>query len=73
MALPELLDDIRKRPGSGDVIAVIDPRPKRSSPNYDCGAEAVDEAVAAAKSSSAGVGRSCRAVSGPRSCGGSRI
>ncbi len=52
MALQELLDDLRKRPGSGDVISVIDPATEETITEFtDCGADAVDEAVAAAKSS----------------------
>ena len=52
MALQELLDDIRKRPGSGDVIEVIDPATEETITEFtDCGADAVDEAVAAAKAS----------------------
>jgi acyl-CoA reductase-like NAD-dependent aldehyde dehydrogenase len=52
MALQELLDDLRKRPGSGDVISVIDPATEEIITEFtDCGADAVDEAVAAAKAS----------------------
>jgi acyl-CoA reductase-like NAD-dependent aldehyde dehydrogenase len=52
MALQELLDDLRKRPGSGDVISVIDPATEETITEFtDCGADAVDEAVAAAKAS----------------------
>ncbi|HXO12491.1 MAG TPA: aldehyde dehydrogenase family protein, partial [Mycobacterium sp.] len=52
MALQEILDDIRKRPGSGDVISVIDPATEETITEFtDCGADAVDEAVAAAKTS----------------------
>src|SRR3984893_4778537 len=52
MALQELLDDIRKRPGSGDVISVVDPATEETITEFtDCGADAVDEAVAAAKTS----------------------
>jgi acyl-CoA reductase-like NAD-dependent aldehyde dehydrogenase len=52
MALQELLDDIRKRPGSGDVIEVIDPATEEIITEFtDCGADAVNEAVAAAKAS----------------------
>src|ERR1700733_15291221 len=52
MALQELLDDLRKRPGSGDVISVIDPATEETITEFaDFGADAVDEAVAAAKSS----------------------
>src|SRR6201991_936826 len=52
MALQELLDDLRKRPGSGDVIAVIDPATEEQITEFtDCGEEAVNEAVARAKAS----------------------
>ena len=52
MALQELLDDLRKRPGSGDVISVIDPATEETITEFtDCGADGVDEAVAAAKAS----------------------
>src|SRR6202789_4503827 len=52
MALQELLDDLRKRPGSGDVIAVIDPATEETITEFsDCGEDAVDEAVARAKAS----------------------
>src|SRR6202161_106333 len=52
MTLQTLLDDIRKRPGSGDVIAVIDPATEEHITEFtDCGEEAVNEAVARAKAS----------------------
>ena len=52
MALQELLDDLRKRPGSGYVISVIDPATEETITEFtDCGADVVDEAVAAAKAS----------------------
>ncbi|HYY00464.1 MAG TPA: aldehyde dehydrogenase family protein [Mycobacterium sp.] len=52
MALQELLDDLRKRPGSGDVISVIDPATEEIITEFtDCGEAAVDQAVAAAKAS----------------------
>jgi phenylacetaldehyde dehydrogenase len=38
MALQEILDDIRKRPGSGDVISVIDPATEETITEFtDCG------------------------------------
>src|SRR6201991_560733 len=50
MALQELLDDLRKRPGSGDVISVIDPATEETITEFtDCGEAAVDEAAARAK------------------------
>ena len=52
MALQELLDDLRKRPGSGDVISVIDPATEETITEFtDCGEDAVNEAVARAKAS----------------------
>ena len=52
MAQQELLEDLRKRPGSGDVISVIDPATEEIITEFtDCGADAVDQAVAAAKAS----------------------
>src|ERR1700728_1671300 len=52
MALQEILDDIRKRPGSGEIISVIDPATEETITEFtDCGEDAVDEAVAAAKAS----------------------
>lgn len=52
MTLQAVLDDIRKRPGSGDVIQVIDPTTEEPITEFtDCGAEAVDEAAARAKAS----------------------
>ncbi|MBU9766539.1 aldehyde dehydrogenase family protein [Mycobacterium sp. TNTM28] len=50
MALQTVLDDIRKRPGTGETIAVIDPATEEQITEFrDCGPEAVDEAVARAK------------------------
>src|SRR6202012_4157408 len=52
MTLQTVLDDIRKRPGSGEVIAVTDPATEEQITEFtDCGEDAVDEAVAAAKAS----------------------
>jgi acyl-CoA reductase-like NAD-dependent aldehyde dehydrogenase len=52
MALQELLDDLRKRPGSGEVISVIDPATEETITEFtDCGEAAVDEAVTRAKAS----------------------
>jgi acyl-CoA reductase-like NAD-dependent aldehyde dehydrogenase len=52
MALQTVLDDIRKRPGSGDVITVINPATEETITEFtDCGEEAVNEAVATAKAS----------------------
>ncbi len=50
MTVQDLLDDIRKRPGTGDVIPIINPVTEEQITEFtDCGAEAVDEAVARAK------------------------
>jgi acyl-CoA reductase-like NAD-dependent aldehyde dehydrogenase len=52
MTLQAVLDDIRKRPGSGDVIQVIDPTTEEPITEFtDCGPEAVDEAAGRAKAS----------------------
>src|SRR6201992_1138911 len=52
MTLQAVLDELRKRPGSGDVIAVTDPATEEQITEFtDCGQEAVDEAVARAKAS----------------------
>src|ERR1700753_1000382 len=52
MALQELFDDLPKRPGSGDVISVIDPATEETITEFtDCGAAGVEEAVARAKAS----------------------
>ena len=50
MTVQTLMDEIRKRPGTGDVIPVIDPLTEEQITEFtDCGAEAVNEAVARAK------------------------
>ena len=52
MTLQTVLDEIRKRPGTGDVIPVIDPATEEPITEFtDCGAEAVDDAVARARAS----------------------
>src|ERR1700742_3231504 len=52
MALQELLDDLRKRPGSGDVISVMAAVTEETITEFtDCGAAGVEEAVARAKAS----------------------
>jgi acyl-CoA reductase-like NAD-dependent aldehyde dehydrogenase len=52
MTLQSVLEDIQKRPGTGDVIPIIDPVTEEQITEFrDCGPEAVDEAVARAKSS----------------------
>src|ERR1700754_1878939 len=52
MALQELLDDLRKRPGSGDVISVIDPATEETITEFtDCGGAAVNDAAARARDS----------------------
>ncbi len=50
MALQTILDDLRDRPGTGDVIAVIDPATEETITEFtDCGEKAVEEAAARAK------------------------
>src|SRR5690349_1619518 len=50
MTVEEVLDDIRKRPGTGDVISVIDPATEETITEFsDCGQEAVNDATARAK------------------------
>jgi acyl-CoA reductase-like NAD-dependent aldehyde dehydrogenase len=52
VTLQTVLEDIRKRPGTGDVIQVIDPATEEPITEFvDCGEEAVNEAVARAKAS----------------------
>jgi aldehyde dehydrogenase (NAD+) len=52
MTLQTVLDDIRKRPGSGEVIPIIDPVTEEQITEFtDGGAEAVNEAVARARAS----------------------
>ncbi|MEV4241480.1 MULTISPECIES: aldehyde dehydrogenase family protein [Nocardia] len=50
MTLQSILDEIRKRPGTGEVIPVIDPVTEDQITEFtDCGEEAVNEAVARAR------------------------
>jgi aldehyde dehydrogenase (NAD+) len=50
MSVRTVLDDIRKVPGTGDVIPVIDPATEEQLTEFtDCGPEAVNDAVARAK------------------------
>ncbi|OBI17870.1 betaine-aldehyde dehydrogenase [Mycobacterium sp. E2462] len=52
MTLQTVLDDIRKRPGSGESIAVINPATEETITEFtDCGPEAVDDAVTRARAS----------------------
>ena len=52
MTLQSVLEDIQKRPGTGDVISIINPVTEEQLTEFrDCGPEAVDEAVARAKAS----------------------
>src|SRR6202007_2401929 len=52
MTLQAVLDDIRKRPGTGEVIPIIDPVTEEPITEFtDCGEDAVNEAVARAKAS----------------------
>ena len=50
--LQTVLDEIRERPGTGDVIPIIDPVTEEQITEFtDCGEKAVNEAVARAKAS----------------------
>ena len=52
MTLQTVLDDLRKRPGTGDVIAVINPATEQTITEFtDCGEAAVNDAVARARAS----------------------
>lgn len=52
MAVQAVLDEIRARLGTGEKIAIINPATEEQIAEFtDCGAEAVDEAVARAKAS----------------------
>ena len=52
MTVQAVLDEARERPGTGDVIPVIDPSTEEQITEFtDCGPEAVNEAVARAKAS----------------------
>jgi aldehyde dehydrogenase (NAD+) len=52
MTVQAVLDEIRERPGTGDVIPIIDPATEEQLTEFtDCGTEAVDNAVARAKAS----------------------
>ena len=50
MTLQTVLDELTKRPGTGDVISIINPVTEEQIAEFtDCGEEAVNEAVARAK------------------------
>jgi phenylacetaldehyde dehydrogenase len=52
MTVQAVLDEVRQRPGTGDVIPVFDPSTEEQISEFtDCGIEAVNEAVARAKAS----------------------
>src|ERR1700743_1790533 len=52
MTLQTVLDEISKRPGSGEVIPIINPATEETiTESTDCGPEAVDEAAARARAS----------------------
>ena len=52
MTLQTVLDDIRKRPGCGEVIPIIDPVTEEQITEFtDCGVGAVNDAVARARAS----------------------
>lgn len=50
MSVSAVVDELSARPGTGDVISVINPATEEQIAEFrDCGAQAVDEAVARAK------------------------
>ena len=52
MTVQAVLDEVRRRPGTGDVIPVFDPSTEDQISEFtDCGTEAVDDAVARARAS----------------------
>ena len=52
MTVQAVLDEVRQRPGTGDVIPVFDPSTEEQISQFtDCGTEAVNAAVARAKAS----------------------
>src|SRR5246500_4936159 len=52
MSVQAVLNEIRERPGTGDVITVVDPSTEEQVTEFkDCGPEAVNDAVARAKAS----------------------
>ncbi|OBG78333.1 MULTISPECIES: aldehyde dehydrogenase [unclassified Mycobacterium] len=52
MSVQAVLDEVRNRRGTGDVIPVFDPATEEQITEFaDCGVDAVDEAVARAKAS----------------------
>jgi aldehyde dehydrogenase (NAD+) len=53
MSVQAVLDEIRERPGTGEVIPIIDPATEERITEFtDCGTEAVNDAVARAKAAS---------------------
>jgi phenylacetaldehyde dehydrogenase len=53
MTVQAVLDEVRERPGTGDVIRIFDPSTEEQISEFtDCGPEAVNAAVARAKASS---------------------
>ena len=73
MTVQAVLDEIRERPGTGEVIPIIDPATEEQITEFtDCGTEAVNDAVARAKASSeSGVWKLLPPPSGPRYSGAS--
>ncbi len=52
MTVQSVLDEVRQRPGTGDVIPIFDPSTEEQISQFtDCGTDAVDEAVGRAKAS----------------------
>jgi hypothetical protein len=75
MTLQTVLDEIQERPGSGDVIPIVDPVTEEQITQFtDCGEKAVDDAVhVRRRRTRRAFGPTCRGVSGPRSFGASQI
>ena len=74
MTVQAVLDEIRERPGTGEVITVVDPATEEQVTEFkDCGPEAVERRGRAGE----GVlrirvsGGTSRPASGPKSCGAS--
>ena len=73
MTVQAVLDEVRERPGTGDVIRIFDPSTEEQISEFtDCGPEAVNAAVARAKASAeSGVWSAKPDYERPRSSGAS--
>jgi aldehyde dehydrogenase (NAD+) len=50
VSIQSILEELQNRPGTGDVIPIVDPATEEVIAEFtDCGAEAANEAVASAK------------------------